>query len=225
MSSLKPLTLYSHPTGPNPWKVAIILEELNLPYDTKMVEMSNLKKPPFNTEITLNGRVPAIIDSNNNNLTLWESGAIVQYLIDTYDKDHKISYPPSSPENFLCYQWLHFQMSGQGPYYGQAYWFAKYHPEKVPSAVERYVKETERVIGVLDTHLQKGRTEFLVGNKCTYADLAFVPWALLVPVIAEDSPIDVEGKYPHYDQWLKRVCEREAVKKVLDDKARISEKK
>lgn len=79
MSSLKPLTLYSHAIGPNPWKVVIVLEELNLPYDTKMVEFPNMKKPPFNTEITLNGRVPAIIDSNNNNnnLTLWESGAIV----------------------------------------------------------------------------------------------------------------------------------------------------
>lgn len=116
-------------------------------------------------------------------------------------------------------------MSGQGPYYGQAIWFVRHHPEKVPSAVERYFKETERVIGVLDTHLQKARTEFLVGNKCTYADLVFVPWAVLVPSFTKDSPIDVEGKYPHYDQWLKRVCEREAVRKALDEKARLSGKK
>ncbi len=221
MSSLKPLTLYSHAQGPNPKKVVMVLEELQLPYETIVIGNTDLKKPPFNTEISLNGRVPAIKDPNNNDFILWESGAILQYLVETYDtEEHKISYPGPGPEKFLCYQWLHFQMSGQGPYYGQAVWFGNYHPEKVPSAVERYVRETERVIGVLDTHLQKAGTRFLVGDKCTYADIAFVPWANLVPFIAKDSPIDVEAKYPAYDRWLKRLCQREAVKKALDERAK-----
>ena len=70
-------------------------------------------------------------------------------------------------------QWLFFQSSGQGPYYGQAAWFTFYHPEKVPSAVERYQNEIKRVLGVLDGVLAK--SEWLVAGKTTIADLSFVP--------------------------------------------------
>lgn len=120
---------------------------------------------------------------------------------------------------------MHFQVSGQGPYYGQATWFMHFHAEKVPSAVERYVKEAERVISVLDTHLQKqgGDAPYLVGDKCTYADLAFVTWHNIVPYLTSgDKKIDIEGKYPKYDGWMKRLLERPAVKKMMADKAKAS---
>lgn len=228
MSSLKPITLYSHTKGPNPWKTVIILEELHLPYHTKFIEFPDMKKAPFATEVNLNGRVPAITDPNTG-LTLWESGAINQYLVEKYDKTHSLSYT-TFPETHLCNQWLHFQVSGQGPYYGQAAWFKLYHAENVTSAVERYVKEIERVISVLNTHLQKqggsssssaGGAVYLVGDKCTYADLAFVTWHILIPFLAgEDYKIDIEGKYPHYDAWMKRLLERPAVKKALADRSK-----
>jgi glutathione S-transferase len=117
-------------------------------------------------------------------------------------------------------------MSGQGPYYGQLAWFKFFHSEKLPSAVERYTKEMERVIGVLDAHLKKQGSQFLVGDKCTYADTAFVTWGSNVPWLTtgDDPKIDIEGKYPSYDAWLKRVCERPAVKKVLADKAKAAGK-
>ena len=74
-------------------------------------------------------------------------------------------------------------------------------------------------MGVLDTHLKKQGTEYLVGNKCTYADLAFVTWHNAVPFITgEDGKIDIEGKYPTYHAWMKRMWDRPAVKKTLDDK-------
>lgn len=104
---------------PNPSKVLIILEELNLPYETSWVELDGLKQKPY-TDVNPNGRVPAIVDPNND-ITLWESGAIIQYLIDTYDKDNKISYS-IFPEKYLTQQWSFFQASGQGPYFGQAAW-------------------------------------------------------------------------------------------------------
>lgn len=113
MSSLKPITLYSHAAGPNPWKVAIILEELGVPYHNVFPKV---KEEPF-LSINPNGRVPAIEDPNTG-ITLWESGAIITYLIDNYDKDEKISYK-STPEKYLSDQWLAFQISGQGPYFGQ----------------------------------------------------------------------------------------------------------
>ncbi|ETI19755.1 hypothetical protein G647_08768 [Cladophialophora carrionii CBS 160.54] len=207
-SSLKPITFYAHGPTPNPRKVQIILEELGLPYTVKDVDNSELKQPPF-TNINPNGRLPAIEDPNTG-ISLWESGAIIQYLIETYDKNETLTYT-SIPEKYQLNQWLMFQMSGQGPYFGQAAWFKNYHPEKVPSAVERYVREVERVISVLDGWLQKHK--FLVGDKLTYADLAFVPWCAGVPWLDSDKTIDM-AKYPAYSKWLGDMLARDSVKKV-----------
>ncbi|PWY62631.1 thioredoxin-like protein, partial [Aspergillus eucalypticola CBS 122712] len=159
--SLKPITLWSHTYGPNPWKVAMVLEELELPYKTTYVASGDFKKEPL-TLVNPNGRVPAIEDPNTG-ITLWESGAIIEYLTETYDKDNKISFPAGTPEFFETKQWLHFQMSGQGPYFGQAVWFRRQHPEVVPSAQERYKKEVLRVSWVLDNVLKD--REYLVGGR------------------------------------------------------------
>jgi glutathione S-transferase len=168
--------------------------------------------------------VPAIIDPNTN-ITLWESGAIAQYLIETYDQAQRISYQ-SSPEKYRCIQWLHFQTSGQGPYFGQAAWFQRFHAEKLPSAIERYVREIERVVSVMDAHLRAQGTDFLVGDKCTYADMAFVPWGLAVPFLTKGGEsgvsLDLEARYPSYDAWMKRVCARDGVKKALEEKAKAA---
>lgn len=96
---MKPIVLWSHHSGPNPWKVAIVLEELGLPYETKFVVFAEMKKEPFISR-NPNGRVPAIEDPNTG-LTLWESGAIVEYLVETYDKDNKISYADASNRHLL----------------------------------------------------------------------------------------------------------------------------
>jgi glutathione S-transferase len=122
--------------------------------------MGDLKKPPFE-KINVNGRVPAIEDPNTG-ITLWESGAIIEYLTEVYDTKNTLSFA-SSPEKYLVKQWLHFQMSGQGPYYGQAAWFAKFHPEQIDSAKDRYFEQIKRVLGVLNKALE-GK-QYLVGDK------------------------------------------------------------
>ncbi len=101
-----------------------------------------------------------------------ESDAILLYLVEKYDHEHKISVT-SEGDKFHQTQWLFFQSSGQGPYYGQAAWFLVYHPEKIPSAIERYMNEIFRVLGVLESVLSK--QEWLVGGKPTIADLSFLP--------------------------------------------------
>jgi glutathione S-transferase len=116
---VKPINVYVIPPGPNPWKVIIILEELGIPYEMKILGYAEVKSEPY-VSINPNGRVPAIEDPNTG-ITIWESGAIVEYLVDQYDKEEKISYS-SLPEKYYLKQWLHFQMSGQGPYFGQAAW-------------------------------------------------------------------------------------------------------
>ena len=103
----KPIKLYSHAGGPNPWKVAIILNELQIPYDTELMDFGDLKKEPFES-INPNGRVPAIEDPNTG-YKVWESGAIIEYLLETYDKTGSLSYL-SGKEKWEAKCWLHFQV-------------------------------------------------------------------------------------------------------------------
>lgn len=209
---LKPIILWGHVMGPNPLKVVFILEHLGIPYEHKFVPIDEIKKEPF-VNINPNGRLPAIQDPNTG-ITLWESGAILEYLVETYDKQNTISFPASTPEYFHAKQWLHFQMSGQGPYFGQAVWFTKYHPEKVESAKERYYNEIRRVSGVLDKYLQNRK--YLFGDKFTYVDAAFVPWYQIIPGITGDA-IDLEKDFPNLDAWLKRLHALPAIAKALKD--------
>lgn len=218
-SQTRPIVLWGD-HGPNPRKVAMILEELGLPYQVNPIPLSDVKKPEY-VSINPNGRLPAIQDPNTG-ITLWESGAILEYLVDRYDKEQRFSFAPGTPESYHAKQWLHFQASGQGPYYGQAVWFRKYHPEQVPSAVERYIKEINRVSGVLDGHLAQQKQEhggsdgpWLVGNKFSYADIAFIPWQASVSRILEKDEYN-EDDYPHVKEWLSKMISRETVKTVFE---------
>lgn len=210
MSGLKPITVWVHAQGPNPKKVLILLEELGIPYESIVVE--NPKEASY-LAINPNGRLPTIKDPNNKDLILWESGAIIEYIVDTYDKQQKLSLT-SFPEKWQLKQYLHFQMSGQGPYFGQAVWFRKYHPEDVPSAKKRYDDQTLRVFEVLNSILE-GKT-YLVGEKFTYADLAFIPWTEIIKGFVSEiwNNNDIEKKYPNFAAWHKRIAERPSVKKV-----------
>src|ERR1700709_2152560 len=95
---LKPIIVWGE-GGPNPSKVGIILEELGLPYEIKPVPLADIKKPEY-LAINPNGRLPSIRDPNSG-ITLWESGAIIEYLIECYDARHKLSFAPGTPESFL----------------------------------------------------------------------------------------------------------------------------
>lgn len=219
---MKPITVWGQ-GGPNPPKVAIILEELNLPYEVIPTPITDVKKPEY-IAINPNGRLPAIRDPNTN-ITLWESGAIVDYLIERYDSERRLSFPPGTAESYHAKQWLFFQVSGQGPYYGQAAWFKKYHSEQLPSAIERYAKEVNRISGVLDGHLaqQKGISEdssdsdglWLVGNKFSYADAAFIMYQKVIGMILTKDEFN-EDDFPHVKEWLSRMCSRKAVAAVLE---------
>lgn len=165
------------------------------------------------------------------------------YLVEQYDDDSKISFE-TAPEKHLAQQWLAFQISGtfaecieslvfhtdwllfntpkgQGPYFGQATWFARFHAEKLQSAIDRYVDEILRVTGVLDRALETNGTGWLVGNSLTYADLSFITWASvgkgLLKELSRDSELD---KYPNYTSWIKAMEKRGAVKKIQDSMAK-----
>ncbi|OAP65655.1 hypothetical protein AYL99_01627 [Fonsecaea erecta] len=221
--TVKPLTVYGHWGAPNPYKIRILLEELDIPFEWHVIEIQDVKNETY-TKICPNGRLPAIVDPNTG-ITLWESGAIVLYLIEEYDKEGKLSYR-TAPEKYLLQQWLMFQVSGkcssfksillrQGPYFGQAVWFARYHHEKLPSAIKRYLDEVERVTSVIDTHLTTTNQDYLVGDKCTYADLSFVTWyflaAGLLKELGQEKRLD---KFTKYSEWIGRLNGREVVKRL-----------
>jgi glutathione S-transferase len=199
----------------------MILEELGVPYEIEDISFPALKEPDF-LAINPNGRMPAIQDPNTD-ITLWESGAIIEYLIEKYDTGKKLTFESGSKEYYLAKQWLMYQVSGQGPYYGQTVWFMKYHPEKVESAVDRYANEIKRVTGVLEGHLKAQKEKagagsdgpWLVGDKMSYADIAWVPWQYLASNLIPDEKFDA-SEFPVVKEWMGRLAAKEGVKKVLE---------
>ena len=215
MSQLKPIKVWGQ-GGPNPPKVAMILAELGLPSETVNIPILDVKNPEY-VAINPNGRIPTIYDPNTD-ITIWESGAIIEYLIERYDSTHRLSFAPGTPESYHAKQYLYFQVSGQGPYYGQAIWFKRFHKERVPSAVERYVKEINRVCGVLNGVLAEQKKKYgddtdgpwLVGNKMSYADIAFVPWQTIVNIMCAKDEYD-ETNYPYVKEWIGKMMSRETI--------------
>ncbi|OTB02027.1 hypothetical protein M426DRAFT_74837 [Hypoxylon sp. CI-4A] len=216
----KPIRVWVTPPGPNSWKVILLLEELGLNYEIKSFRFDDVKKKPF-IDVNPNGRVPAIEDPNTD-LTLWESGAIFQYIIEQYDTQKRLSFNIPNQKH-LCNQWLHFQMSGQGPYYGQCGWFRHLHPVKVRSAVERYANEIKRVLKVLDGVLaaKPASAQWLVSNKMTFADLAWAPWNSRLNEVLVQSWDEVWDGTPHVRAWHERMMDLPSWKKCLEIRARL----
>lgn len=220
-SQLQPIKVWGA-AGPNPPKVAMILAELDVPYEVINWPFSDVKKPEY-VAINPNGRLPAIRDPNTG-ITLWESGAIVEYLIERYDTEKRLSFAPGTPESYHAKQWLFFQTTGQGPMYGQAVWFKKFHHEQLDSAKERYNKEIGRIAGVLDAFLAQQKEQYgsqagfdgpwLVGNKLSYADISFVAWQNVIQMILSKDEFDLDN-YPVMKEWMDKMLAREKVQKVF----------
>lgn len=211
---IQPLILFGDSITPNPHKVRIVLDELALPY-TESVVPFNLVKEGSYTRVNPNGRLPTLHDPNTG-VTVWESIAILLYLVDTYDKNHLLTY--DGPQKYEIIQWLLFQASGQGPYYGQYVWFQAEHEKVLPSAMVRYQKEIERVRAVLDGVLAtKGNCAWLVGDKCTIADLAWVMWESVIDQIYAWKGTE-ETRFPAYQDWIQRLYGRQACARAMQSK-------
>lgn len=189
---------------PNGWKISTTLEELGLPYTLHPIDISKgeQKKPEF-LKINPNGRIPAIVDREEDNFAVFESGAIMIYLA---EKTGKLM-PTDRKGRSRVIQWLMFQMSGVGPMQGQANVFFRYFPEKLPSAIQRYQNETRRLYTVLDTRLQE--SEYLAGDY-SIADIATWAW-----VRAYDwAGVSVEG-LTQLQRWLAAIEQRPAAQRGL----------
>ena len=161
-------------------------------------------------EINPNGRIPALTDtfSDGQKIRLFESGGILTYLVEQYDKDHKISFPKGTREHYEMVNWLYFQNSGVGPMQGQANHFSRYAPERIEYGVNRYVNETRRLYRVLDKHLAGSKSGYLVGDHVSIADISHWGWV----ASAGWAGVDIE-EFPHLKAWEERMAQREGVEK------------
>ena len=188
---------------PNGWKISIALEELGLPYTTKLLTLSKLEqKEEWFLKINPNGRVPAIIDHGNGDFAVFESGAILIYLAEKTGK--LLPTEPKARSRVL--QWLMFQMGGIGPMMGQANVFFRYAPEKIQYAIDRYQRESRRLFEVMEGQLKK--TTYIAGEDYSIADIALHSWVAGY----EWSGVSIDG-LPGLKRWLDLVGSRPAVVK------------
>jgi glutathione S-transferase len=161
-------------------------------------------------EINPNGRIPALTDTftDGKQIRLFESGSILQYLADQYDKDFKISYPRGTREYYEMNNWLFFQNAGVGPMQGQANHFNRYAPERIEYGVNRYINETRRLYGVLDKHLATCKSGYLVGDHVSIADISHWGWI----AHAAWAGVDID-EFPHLKAWDERMFSRPGVEK------------
>jgi GST-like protein len=193
------IDLYTAAT-PNGIKVSIALEEMGLPYTVHALALNkgDQRQPAF-LEINPNGRIPAIVDRDAGDFSVFESGAILVYLGEKTGQ----FYPGETFARSRVMQWLMFQMGGVGPMMGQANVFFRYAPEKLPWAIGRYQRETRRLLEVLDRQL--ARHPYLAGEY-SIADIATWPWVRG----HEWAGVEIDG-LDHLRRWLEAVGERPAV--------------
>ncbi|KAK8070213.1 Disulfide-bond oxidoreductase YfcG [Apiospora phragmitis] len=215
------ITLYTVRT-PNGIKASIALEELGLEYKTHAISFAkNEQKEPWFLEINPNGRIPAITDKfeDGKPIHISESGSILQYLVDRYDTEHKISYPRGTRKYYEINNWIMWQMGGLGPMQGQANHFFRYAPEKIQYGIDRYQNETRRLYRVMDTHLAKSKSGYLVGDRCTIADISCWGWVkagLLTLCNQQHGPVLTWTSSPALKAWMEKLRARPAFEKGAD---------
>ena len=209
------LQLYSFPT-PNGVKVSIMLEEIGLPYEPHTIKIGqNESWTPEFLSLNPNGKIPAIIDPDGPNakpLGLFESGAILQYLA---DKTGQL-LPADAARRYQTIQWLHFQMGGIGPMFGQVGFFHKFAGKEIADKrpLERYVNESKRLLGVIDSRLA-GR-QWIMDDEYTIADISMLGWVRnLIGFYGARELVAFDG-FVNVSAWLDRGLARPAVKRGLD---------
>jgi GST-like protein len=189
---------------PNGHKITLFLEEAGVDYRVHPVDIT--KSEQFNPDflaIAPNNRIPAIVDTDPADggapISLFESGAILLYLAEKTGK----FVPADARRKAEVSQWLFWQMGGLGPMAGQNHHFSGAAPEKIPYAINRYVKETARLYGVLDKRLAD--RPFVAGDDYSIADMAIYPWIVLYERQQQDL-----ADFPNIRRWFDAIAARPA---------------
>ena len=197
------IDLYTWQT-PNGRKVSIMLEEIGLDYTVFPINISKDEQfQPHFLEMSPNNRIPAIVDKDNNNFSLFESGAILMYLA---EKTGKLINKSNRDEYYRTIEWLMWQMGGVGPMFGQVHHFVKYNKGKSEYAEERYSKEARRLYSVMDKRLNQN--QYISGKEYSIADISIWPWTARF----DWQEIDLND-FPNVARWYKEMIDRPAVQK------------
>ena len=195
-------------TTPNGRKVSIMLEEVALPYRVHPINIGKGEQfAPDYLKINPNGKIPSIVDPEGPDgmpIAVMESGAILIYLA---RKTGKL-FPPPGRAMYEALEWLMFQMGGVGPFFGQAHHFLRAAKEQVPYAIERYLKETRRLYGVLNGRLKDH--EYLATDY-SIADIATYPWVARYEWHKTDL-----NDFPHVKRWFDAISARPAVQRGMN---------
>jgi len=198
------IDLYTAAT-PNGKKISIMLEEIELPYKVHHLKLDQLEqKEDWYLKLNPNGRIPTIVDHDNDRFVVFESGAILIYLAEKTGK----FLPSDIKGRSTVIQWLMFQKAGIGPMQGQANVFYRYTPEKIDYAIKRYQNETKRLYKVLDNRLEDYQ---YLGGDYSIADIASYPW-----VKAYDwAGLNIDD-LSNLKRWLETVGARPAVQRGIN---------
>lgn len=189
---------------PNGWKVAILLEELGVPYKVTRISLTDrVQKEDWYVALNPNGRIPTLIDHDDGDFPVFESGAIMIYLAEKFGR----FLPQGVHGRSRVIQWLMWQMSGLGPMMGQATVFNRYFEDKLPKVIERYVRESQRLFEVMDRRLADN--QYLAGDY-SIADIACFPW-----VRGHEWAQVPMGGFNHLLRWYDEIGARPAVQRGL----------
>jgi GSH-dependent disulfide-bond oxidoreductase len=195
-------------TTPNGHKITIFLEEAQLPY--RIIPVNISKGDQFKSEflaVSPNNRIPAIVDHDpmgGTPVSVFESGAILLYLAEKTGR----FLPHDLRGRYDAIQWLFWQMGGLGPMAGQNHHFSQYAPEKLPYAIDRYVKETNRLYGVLNNRLAD---RAFIADDYSIADMASYPW--VVPHERQGQKLE---DFPHLKRWFDAIAARPATNRAYE---------
>jgi len=198
------IDLYTSAT-PNGHKASVTLEELGLEYEVHPINMpKNEQKEEWFLKLNPNGRIPVIVDRDEDDFAVFETGAIMIYLAEKAGK----LLPADAKGRSETMQWLMFQMGGLGPMMGQANVFYRYFPEKIQPAIDRYQNESRRLLEVLEIGLAD--KEWLAADQFTIADIANWCWARTY----KWSGVSIEG-LPNLKRWLDAIRARPACERGI----------
>jgi GSH-dependent disulfide-bond oxidoreductase len=202
------ITLYTWKT-PNGRKPAIMLEELGWAYEARPVDISKDEQfaPEF-LKVSPNNKIPAIVDHQAGDLSIFESGAILTYLAEKSGQ----FLAPSGHARFKALEWLHWQIGGLGPMLGQLGYFYGRAPEKLPLAIGRFEEECGRLIRVMNTRLEEA--EYL-GGDYSIADIACYPWMVAATTMLKEPLGQELEQAPAVHGWMQRLGAREAVQRGM----------
>ncbi|RDW69797.1 protein URE2 [Coleophoma cylindrospora] len=213
-NELRPLTLHAYAVGANPFKVAILLELLQVPYTVTLWKFGDgpngVKSEKFISEFNPNGRVPALFDPNTEVLS-WESGACINYLLRVYDKEGK--YGPMQnareQEKVDFEKWVFWVTTGLAPMFGQMNWFGHQDGGRNVEALTRYREQSYRCFGVLEQQLLRAKSGFVLDRGFSAVDVHTYPWMCEYGY----AGLSLDA-YPAIRAWLARMEEMPEIKRA-----------